>query len=248
MLVGVNRYRTYHCWLPSEGLGACACPRGCEVRRQHTSKRPRRDPKFHGSGWACVRLLRFSYSQNLHPLGSRVLEHTPWPPPHSPAFLAHTSPRFCFYVDHSAACRRVNHSAACRLEAMHRVAAARVNPTAPEPTAFTQGNPALTPLPATAVQASADPHSRVLVAELVVKVLADLLQNRGGDFGELNFAQLCLREAACGHAGNASLQSPRHDSTGLVLTKALPSRCGLGVHRLRGKSHNWRSTAPVRSW
>jgi hypothetical protein len=40
-------------------------------------------------------------------------------------------------------------------------------------------------------------HSRVLVPQLVVEVLADLLEDVRGDLGELHLAELRLREAAC---------------------------------------------------
>lgn len=44
-----------------------------------------------------------------------------------------------------------------------------------------------------------DVHSRVLIPQLVVKVLADLLQDGSADLWELDLTQLRLREAACGH-------------------------------------------------
>lgn len=41
-------------------------------------------------------------------------------------------------------------------------------------------------------------YSRVLVAELVVEVLAHLLQNWRRNFRKLHLTQLCFCEAACG--------------------------------------------------
>lgn len=43
-------------------------------------------------------------------------------------------------------------------------------------------------------------HSRILIFQLVIEVLADLLQDGRADLWELDLSQLSLCEAAWGHA------------------------------------------------
>jgi hypothetical protein len=53
------------------------------------------------------------------------------------------------------------------------------------------------------------PDSRVLVAQLVVEVLADLLEDGRRDLGELDLAQLGLREGTCASRGRVALSARR---------------------------------------